>query len=182
MKKITALFFFLLFLFSACSNSDKTEFNESNIASYVGEGEMTVIRTLVSSNAFFVEDVFVADHLPVDTQNTIENSNGTFAPVVSDKIKTYADLESMLRSTYVTATADKLLSEGRYTEIDGKLYFNMKFDAATDYSLDWSETESESVINADGNYEITVTLKSRDQLTLVAVKENGNLRLENIYS
>lgn len=184
MKKITALFFCLLFLLSACSGG-KTEFNESDVISYVGEGEMTVIRTLVSSNAFFVEDVFIADHLPVDEENTVEKPEGTFAPVISEKFKSYSDFEKMLRATYTKAAADKLLGENKYTDIDGKLYFNTEYTEPGDYSLDWSEAECEATVNAEGKYAITVTVKNpigiSKEMPLTAVDENGNLRLENIY-
>lgn len=179
MKKITALLFCMIFLLSACSG--KTEFNESDILSYVGEGEMTMIRMLVDTNGFFVEDVFVAGHLPVDEKNTVENADGTFALVVSDKIKSYAELESMVRSTYAAKAADKLLSDGRYQEINGKLYFNMKYNESSDYSLDWSESKTQATVTEEGKYEITTKIKG-GKITLYAVKENGNMRLENIYS
>lgn len=183
MKKTVALLFCLIFLLSACSN--KTEFNESNVVSYVGAGEMTVINALVKSNAYFVEDVFVADHLPVDTENTTEISGETYAPVNSEEFATYSDFEERIRSVYSSTAADELLSSDRYANLDGKLYFNMKYDNAEKYSLDWSEASTTATINADGKYEITAKIKGGaglpKQITLYAVNEDGNIRLDNIY-
>lgn len=189
MKKVIALICCLLFVLTACSGGEtdkKTELNEDNYASYVGAGEMTLINILVNSNARFVNDVFVANHLPVDETQTINNAQGTFALVVSDEYKTLADLKSKLASTYTAETVDSLLgSDSKYAEIDGKLYFNMKYDQP-DYSTDWSSPEITASIDADGKYIINITVKdSKGKDTVItasAVSENGSLKLENIYS
>lgn len=187
MKKIVAILFCLLFMFIACScEKNSPPPTESQAAAYVGAGEMTLIEILVASNAFFVTDVFAEGHLPVDAANTVTNENGTFALVVSDKIDSYARLESMVRATYTAEIADKLLSEpAKYAEIDGKLYFNMAYDTESEYSVDWSEPEVTASIGADGKYAIEVKVKdglSKKTVVLSAVNDNGNIRLENIYS
>lgn len=183
MKKIVALLFSLIFLFSACSG--KTEFNESNVVSYVGAGEMTVINALVKSNGFFVEDVFIANHLPVDTEKVTEISGETYAPVISDEFADYPDFEERIRSVYSSSAAEGILSSDKYAELDGKLYFNMKYENAEKYTLDWSEVSASATINAEGKYEITAKVKGTaglsKQITLYATNENGNIRLENIY-
>ncbi len=180
MKRITAAFIFILilFLFSACSGSSGID----DAASFVGEGEMTLIRMLVNSNAYLVEEVFVANHLPVDSDKAIETAEGTFAPVVSDKFRTYEDLEKTVYSTYTEEAGQKLLGENaKYAEIDGKLYFNMKYDKASDYSVDWSEPEISAKLSEDGKYIIKVKVDG-EKFEFSAVNLNGNIRLESIYS
>ncbi len=184
MKRVIAVIICLMLLLTACSG--KTDFDESNINSYVGAGELTVINTLTASNGFFVEDVFVASALPYDSEKTVETENGTYAPVTSEKFATYADFEKKIRSTYTSAASEEILANDRYANIDGKLYFNTKYSASEKYPLDWSEVETEAIINADGKYEITAKVKSSAGLaktvTLYATNENGNIRLENLYS
>ena len=186
MKKIIALFFCLIFLLSACSGKteNKTGLNEDNYASYVGAGEMTLINILVNSNAKFVRDVFVANHLPVDETKTVKDSKGEFAPVVSDEYKTLADLKAHLESTYTKETVDSLLADEKYVDIEGKLHFNMKY-AESDYNLDWSQPEVSASIDAEGRYIISITVKNEKgkdtEFEACAVSENGSLKLEKIY-
>ncbi len=182
MKKIIALIFCLLFLLTACSG--KTELNEDNYASYVGAGEMTLINILVNSNAKFVKDILIANHLDIDEAKTIKNANGNFAPVVSDKYKTLADLKAHLEATYTKEAVDSIFADERYVDIEGKLYFNMKY-AKSDYKLDWSQPEVSANIDSEGRYIISITVKDEKgkdaEIEARAVSENGNLRLENIY-
>lgn len=187
MKKIIALIFCLLFLFSACSGNtgNKTELNEDNYASYVGAGEMTLINILVNSNAKFVNDIFIADHLPVDETKTVKNANAEFAPVVSDEYKTLADLKSRLEATYTKEAVDEILGDDRYIDIDGKLHFNTEYAESDYYKLDWSQPEVSARIDADGKYIISITVKNEKgkdtSIEAIAVSENGSLRLEKIY-
>ena len=186
MKRVIAVIICLMLFLTACSGNSKLD--ESNINSYVGAGELTVINTLVKSNGFFVEEVFVANSLPVDSENTVETENGTFAPVASDKFESYADFEKKIRSTYTEAASNEILSQNKYTEINGKLYLNLNHETDTTekYLLDWSEVTAEAIINAEGKFEITAKVKNGSgftkNVTLYAVNENGNIRLENIYS
>lgn len=193
MKRTVIVFISLLFILSACGGKESKEnkenttastIAESEVAAFVGEGQMTVLRTLINSNEFFVNDVFVASHLPVDKTAAVNNANGTFAPVISDKIKTYADLSDMLKATYTAKTAEKILSEQKYLEIDGKLYFNMKYDAESDYKLDWSNFDFK--VKSVTDEEIVLDISVKDSkgktvtLTATAVNENGNLRLDEL--
>ena len=186
MKKIIALIFCLLFLLTACSdkNDNKTQINQDNYASYVGAGEMTLINILINSNAKFVNEIFVAGHLPVDEAKAVKNAEGTFAPVVSDEYKSLADLKSRLGATYTKEAVDSILGDKKYVDIEGKLHFNMKY-AESDYKLDWSAPETSASIDADGKYIITVVIKNEKgkdvEFTASAVSENNTLKLENIY-
>ena len=186
MKRTVIIFISLLFILSACGGKESKENKENTTASSIAEseGQMTVLRTLINSNEFFVNDVFVASHLSVDKTAAVNNANGTFAPVISDKIKTYADLSDMLKATYTTKTAEKILSEQKYLEIDGKLYFNMKYDAESDYKLDWSNFDFK--VKSATDEEIVLDISVKDSkgktvtLTATAVNENGNLRLDEL--
>lgn len=187
MKKIIALAFCLLFILTACSGKTekKTEINEDNLASYVGAGEMTLINILVNSNGQFANNVFGNGHLEVDETKSVTNANGTFAPVVSDKYKTLADLKSHLYSTYTQKTADELLtSPAKYVDIDGKLHMNMKY-AETTSANDWSAPVASAIIDSEGKYIISITVKNEKgketEIEASAVSENGSLKLENIY-
>ena len=90
----------------------------------------------------------------------------------------------MLKATYTTKTAEKILSEQKYLEIDGKLYFNMKYDAESDYKLDWSNFDFK--VKSATDEEIVLDISVKDSkgktvtLTATAVNENGNLRLDGL--
>ncbi len=189
MKKIIALAFCFLFILTACSdNSGKNkpvELNEENYATYVGAGEMTLINILVNSNARFVSEVFFGNHLEVDKTQTVTKGTDTFALVVSEEYKTLTDLTAHLESTYTKEAAKNILGNPeKYADIDGKLYFNMKF-AQTDYKTDWSSPVVSANIDENGKYIINITVKDEKgkdtEITASAINENGNLRLENIY-
>ncbi len=189
MKKVFALLFSFLLVLSFCSCKDDNvrKVEEGDLEAFVGAGEITMLNTLVNSNAFFVENVFIANHLPVDTKNLITNEQGTFAPVVSEEIKSYADLKNKLSSTYTEEVVQKLLnSPVKYTEINGKLCFNMAYDKETEPSSDWSNPEISAKISQDGKYAITATVKDsngkENTLTMSASNINGNIKLDNIYS
>lgn len=187
MKKIIALAFCFLFLFTACSdeNGKKAEINEDSYASYVGAGEMTLINILVNSNAKFVNEIFIANHLDIDETKTVKNPEGEFAPVVSDEYKTLADLKSHLEATYTKDAVEEILSDGKYVDIEGKLHFNTEYAESDYYKLDWSQPEVSAAIDAEGNYIISITVKNekgRDSLIeAVAVSENGSLKLNKLY-
>ena len=188
MKKIILIISCLLILLTGCTakdNGDSVE-NSAPAATYIGEGQMTVLRHLISSNAFLVEEVFVESHLPTETGKDITNENGTFAPVVSEKIKSYNELVQIVKSTYSAESAAKILADFNcYTDIDGKLYFNTKAPASDAKNYDWSNPEIEAVSVADGTYTLKVTVKTEKgfehDFDVIAKNVDGNIRLENIY-
>ncbi len=189
MKKIIPLILLILIVFAGCSDSGNKEnptVKDSAIENYIGEGTKTALRVLVKSNAFLVEEVFVKNHLPVDADKFLTNENGTFAPVISDKVHSYDDLKKTVYSTYSKEIADKLLGEKRYVEIDGKLYFDMKFDKDSGYTTDWTDFETEITSNGEDKYSIEIIVKNekgrKKTINASAVTIDGSIRLENIYS
>ena len=184
MKKIFLLLFCFLFLLTACSGKEEkpsSTFDESNAVSYVGAGEMTAINILVNSNELLSAKVFVDGHLPVDESGLIENEQGTFAPVASVDVLTYSQLKEMVYSTYTAQIAEKLLnSPAKYAEINGKLYFNMKYDTPSQSDAASEAPEVSAEISPDGKYVITVKHADGETFMSAVETENG-IRLENIY-
>lgn len=181
MKRIIAAVICIALLLTGCSFKPDTL-----DANYVGEGQMTVLRYLINSNAFLVEDIFVENHLPTETGKDITNENGTFSPVVSNEIGTYDELRAALEATYTKEAADKILSESdRYTEIDGKLYFNTKYSESDAEDYDWNETDIKVISVADGTYELEISVKKvhglKQKFTVKAVTVNGDIRLEDMF-
>lgn len=182
MKRIVAAIICVLFLFGGCT-AKTPDALDSN---YVGEGQMTVLRYLINSNAFIVEDIFIENHLPTESGKDITNEKGTFAPVASGSVSSYAELKEILESTYTKEAADKILNESdRYAEIDGKLYFNTKYANSQADDYDWSEPEIKIISVADGTYEFELTIKKsnnfKHKLTVKAITVDGNIRLDNMY-
>ncbi len=181
MKKIFAAAICIALLLTGCSLKP-----DALDANYVGEGQMTVLRYLIKSNGFLVEDVFVENHLPTESGKDITNESGTFSPVVSDEIGTYADLVTAVESTYTKEAAEKILSQSdRYAEIDGKLYFNTKYAESDAEDYDWNETDIKVISVADGTYELEISVKKthglKQKFTVKAVTVDGDIRLEDMF-
>lgn len=185
MKKVIAIILSLMFVvsaFSGCGNSGK-----DNV--YIGEGKMTVLRSMISTNGFIADEIFGANHLPVDMSKTITQDGCTFAPVVSDRIKSYAELETLLKSVYVEDVVNKLLNEPKkYVEIDGVLYFDLQYALSeTETKYDWSEFEVEfDKTNEDGSQNFEVSLKKtngwKTKIDITAVETDGMPRLCDFYN
>lgn len=184
MKKFLSVLLSVLFVFAAfsgCGNSEKDKV-------FIGEGKLTVLRSLISTNGFIADEVFGANHLPVDMSKTISKDNQTFAPVVSDKISTYAELEALLKSVYVEDVANRLLNEPKkYLEIDGVLYFDIQYDQSEiKKTYDWSEFEIEfDKTNDDESQSFDVTLKKmngwKSKIEISTVDIDGMPRLCEFY-
>lgn len=183
MKKTAAIIFSFLMILTlcfGCSNSDNKV--------YIGEGKMTVIRSLISTNGFLANEVFGENHLPVDALQTVQQGAQSFAPVVSDRISTYAELENLVKSTYTEDVAAKLLSEPqKYVDIDGKLYFDLQYDVTAEAEYDWSEFETEfKEVNDDGSYLFKVKVKKTNGFNstfkMNISDTDGTLRLCEFYN
>ena len=189
MKRFVLIFTCILFLFAGCSDSGNTDSATKKDAlapNYVGEGQMTVLRSLINSNALFVEEVFVEEFLPADTDKAISDKSGTFAPVSSDIFDSYEDFVQSLNATYTEKAAKSILEKfDMYKDIYGELYLNTKSSAVKAKNYDWSTPEIEVITVSDGTYELEVTVKTEKgkehTFEVKAVTVDGNIRLENIY-
>lgn len=190
MKRFALIFACILFLFAGCSDSggdaEKTSKKDVFATNYVGEGQMTVLRSLINSNALFVEEVFVEEFLPADTNKAISDKNGTYAPVSSDKFDSYEKFIQSVNSTYTDEAAKKILAEfDMYKDIYGELYLNTKSSKVKAKNYDWSSPVIEVVTVSEGTYELEVTVKTEKgkdhTFEVKAVTVDGNIRLENIY-
>ena len=190
MKRFILILSCILFLFAGCANSDSNNENTTKkdalAPNYVGEGQMTVLRSLISSNALFVEEVFVEELLPADKAKEITDKSGSFAPVTTDEFDSYEDFVNSLNSTYTENAVKNILKEfNMYKDIYGDLYINTKSTAVKAENYDWSAPEIEVVTAVDGVYELKVTVKTEKgkdhTFDVKAVTVDGNIRLENIY-
>lgn len=185
MKKIISIILALLLTvtaFSGCGNSEKDKV-------YIGEGKMTVLRSLVTSNGFIADEIFGSAHLPVDMSKTVTQDNHTFAPVVSDKIGSYAELEALLKSVYTEDVVNTLLNEPKkYVEIDGMLYFDIQYEVSeVEKKYDWSEFEIEfEETDEDGSQIFEVGLKKtngwKTKIDIQVIDVGGMPRLCGFYN
>lgn len=187
MKRVILIFSCILFLFAGCNNSsDKDAPKDVFATNYVGEGQMTVLRSLINSNALFVEEVFVEDFLPADESRTISGKDGSFAPVESGIFTTYKEFEQTIYETYTDEAAKNILAEfDMYTDIYGQLYINTRAKKINAKDYDWSNPEIKVNSAADGTYVMEITVKTEKgkdySFEAKAVTVDGNIRLENIY-
>ncbi len=184
MKKFISIFLLTVMLICAFSGCGETKDEV-----YIGEGKMTVLRSLIATNGFIADEIFGAAHLPVDMEKKITRGNQTFAPVVSDRIGSYAELETLLKSVYTEEIANKLLNEPKkYVEIDGILYFDVQFEnTGSEKKYDWSEFEIEfDDMSENGTMIFEVNLKKsngwKTKLDIEAADIGGMPRLCNFYN
>ena len=185
MKKIISIILSLLLIASVFGGCGKSE----SETVYIGEGKMTVLRALVASNGFIADEIFGSGHLPVDMEKKITQGNQTFAPVVSDKIGSYAELETLLKSVYTEDVVNSLLNEPKkYVEINGVLYFDIQYEALeTEKKYDWSEFEIEyDKTDENGNNVFKVSLKKangwKTKTYITAADIDGMPRLCEFYN
>ncbi len=182
MKKLTATVILMLMLIGISGGCSDTK------DIYIGEGKMTVIRSLISTNDFLANEVFGENHLPVDASNSVTRDSRTFAPVVSDRISSYAQLENLVYTTYTEEVAKKLLTEPeKYIEIDGRLYFDLHYASSEDSEFVSREIETElKKVNDDGSYTFKVkfinTKGFNETLKIKVTETDGAIRLCDFYS
>lgn len=190
MKRFVLIFLSILFLFAGCASDGGSKKESTTVdvfaPNYVGEGQKTVLRSLVISNALFVEEVFVENFLPAEKDKAISDESGTFAPVNSKMFKTYEELSQAIHETYTDEAAKKILNDfNMYRDIYGVLYINTNASSVKAKDYDWSNPEIEVISINEGTYEFNVTVKTEKGKNFVfeakAATVDGNIRLENMY-
>lgn len=153
----------------------------------------TLLKSYLMPHAELVEDVFVCSHLPVDQSAAIVHNGVKYAPVTnSAKYKTYGELLAKLRSLYTEEAIKELLGEPAiYTEIDGKLYYNLDYSSGyftgeKTYPYDWSviefdddyTTKNGDIIHLRFNVIDAITGNKAMISTMNAVMVNGEWKLD----
>ena len=190
MKKIIVLAFCMMLLLAACSSSGENETTAAptstpSFDTYVGEGTLSTLRSLVIMHAQLEEEVFVKNHLPVDGNAIINFEDATYAPVNGGLVTTFAELRYLVESTYVAEDAAFMLNNDPiYVEIEDKLCFNMAYETRFngDYAYDWSDFDIRPTDVSDNkiDFEIIVDDYMGNELTvsMSAVSVDGNWRLD----
>lgn len=210
MKKIFALLLVAatVFAFAGCNVKDRvlpeaTTAAEDLTAAYdpniVVEAALkeTLLKSYLMPHAELVEDVFVLSHLPVDKSAAIVHNGVNYAPVTDKaKYKTYGELLAKLQSLYTEEAIEKLLGNPAiYTEIDGKLYYNLDYSSGYFagegiYPYDWSEIEIDDnfTIKTDDTvqlrfYVIDAITENKVMIsTMNAVMVDGEWKLDNFVA
>lgn len=210
MKKIFALLLVAatVFAFAGCnvkehvlpetttSAEDFTAAYDPNIV--VEDGLMeTLLKSYLMPHAELVEDVFVLSHLPVDKSAAIVHNGVNYAPVTDKaKYKTYGELLAKLQSLYTEEAIEKLLgSPAIYTEIDGKLYYNLDYSSGYFagegiYPYDWSEIEIDDNFTTKAGNTVQLRFYVTDAITegkvmistMNAVMVDGEWKLDNFVA
>lgn len=151
-------------------------------------------RQLLDRNIESFSQIFYLQTLPVDTP---DGSYGAgIYPVKSDKFKTYADLESFVRNTYIKKEADYLLTNfsnmgPQYMDIDGRLHTDKSKEGGIGYYIDWEDYNIKLKDITDDNMIVIVTVKELEigsepitekdlDITVKLIKENGKWLLERM--
>lgn len=210
MKKIFALLLVAatVFAFAGCNVKDRvlpeaTTVAEDFTAAYdpniVVEAALkeTLLKSYLMPHAELVEDVFVLSHLPVDKSAAIVHNGVNYAPVTDKaKYKTYGELLAKLQSLYTEEAIEKLLGNPAiYTEIDGKLYYNLDYSSGYFagegiYPYDWSEIEiDDNFTTKTGDtvqlrfYVIDAITENKVMIsTMNAVMVDGEWKLDNFVA
>ena len=157
----------------------------------------TLLKAFLMPHAELVEEVFVRSHLPVDKSAAIVHNGVNYAPVTDKaKYKTYGELLTKLQSLYTEEAIKELLGEPAiYTEIDGKLYYNLDyssgyFDGEKIYPYDWSKIEIDDVSTTKNGdtvylrfYVIDAITENKAMIsTMNAVQIDGEWKLDNFVA
>lgn len=190
MKRIFSLIICLVFAFlalSACSdnNAEKEKTTISPVSttanSYIGDGFKQTLSLLVESNSFLVNEVFTRRTLTVDESQPKKDGASTYYPVISDRVTSYASLVNHVNATYIKETASKLLENGTYKEIDGKLYSRIKHTAKHE-AAELTETVIEGVSVTEEKCVFKTISANGEETEMCAVNDNGTWKLEKIYT
>lgn len=209
MKKIFALLLVttITFSFAGCRVKERVLEEEITEETYTASYDPNIVvedalkETLLKSylmpHAELVEEVFVLSHLPVDKSAAITHNGVKYAPVTDKaKYKTYGELLAKLESLYTKEAIEKLLgSPAIYTEIDGKLYYNLDYSSGyftgeDVYPYKWENIEIDDDFTTMGDDIVYLRFYVLDSLTenkimistMNAVMVDGEWRLDNFVA
>jgi len=141
---------------------------------------------LIERNRTVFSEIYVLRMLPMRIPEE-RNLNEYFFPVIDPRFTRYEELENYIRNTYSQKTSDELLSNGRYIDVYGSLYGDIRMDAGVGYYVNWQEYSYEvsDLTEESANLEISITEESPAGTKEIAIsarmiKENGKWLLEKM--
>ena len=192
---IAAAVILSVFTFTSCGNNNddtSTAPTDNPFFNYIGDGEKTMLTTLVQANAKLVTEVFTLSHLTVDQTKAVTINGAKYAPVTDTSLfSSYASLEDMLRANYTEETVKKIIGNPPvYLEQEGVLYYNLDYDSGYNksgkkYPLKWDKIDISVVKVTDNAVDFLAIIHDAAgvevHFPMTAVRENGNLRLADFY-
>ncbi|MBQ4245132.1 MAG: hypothetical protein II702_09475 [Clostridia bacterium] len=181
MKRIVSLLLALVLVassaavFTSCSGKDKVVEGEF----YVGEGMMTMLRLLVSSDLEIVQNIAVHSKLKTDDKGI----------VTDEKINTYETLDTLFKSVYSADKAEKLIKSAGYSDSDGKIKLGSSKCRDKGTTYDPESIEIQVFSKTDTTCEFTAKVaktsakgKTKDvEIDFTAVYENNTWLLADMY-
>ncbi|WP_105616366.1 hypothetical protein [Vallitalea okinawensis] len=153
------------------------------------------VNKLIKRNAEAI-DIFKTSTLIFDPE--LPDSDGVKLtgpeyPVISNRFKSFEDLETFLYSTYVKEYADHMLytweqgNEPLYLNVDGQLYIDSTYAGARGYYVDWNNYTIEISNISENQVDVKIFLVnydpgSYDYLTIEVklIKQSGEWLLEEM--
>lgn len=143
---------------------------------------------LLERNKIIFFEIYGLSMLETDIPEDRSNEE-VFFPVIDQRFTTYAELEGFIKSTYVQSVAESLLGNGRYVDVEGKLYADISKDTGGGYYVDWENYSFQIVQNSDTEAELHIFTiedspagKEDIVITVKMLKENSEWLLEDIIS
>jgi len=141
-----------------------------------------VAEELLERNHFVFSEVYGLSMLEMDMTkgNTIDKE--TYYPVIDPGFAEHEDLFTYLGKTYTTETVEKLLGNGMYKDVSGRLYGNPRVmdRSRYQYTIDWSNYGFEVVLESDIRAKLIIYNNEDDparpkhiNTSTELVKENG---------
>lgn len=181
-KTVSILCIAVLLICAGCSKKP----TEKEINNYIGEGMMTNFRLLFSENEYFVNEVFINSHLPVNASETIQKDGKTYAKVVSEKYKSFQALESAVRAVYSAEASEKLLKEKNfYADINGSLYFDLSAEFKKTEDTVWNFEKIKTVSAGEKEYIFSIpckTGKKSSSSEFKVILYNNDWHLAEVYT
>lgn len=152
---------------------------------------MNELTTLVDGNVNCLENIFIYNYLPFDTEPI---SDGHIYEVKSDEFSTYSELEEYVNSIYTDDTAESVMNypcdNGKYLDFNGKLCIDSNYICDGEINmLDWTDYDISNVNTYEDNCTFDVNISIEDinmnmkdcTVTFNAINEDDGWRLDGIY-
>lgn len=182
-KTVSAIICAVLLLLAAGCSAKPTE---KEINTYIGEGQMMIIKNLLYTNEELYGKVFISSHLPLVPERKMIKGGKEYAVVESDLYGSFADIEACVRATYTADAADKLLSEHDfYADMGDLLCFDISREFESQPAPEWDIEKMKTVSASDAECVFSIDYTGSDGKKSTAevrvVCESGEWHLDNLY-